>query len=180
MVGNSNGDVKAGPGRCGAQPSSAVYAVPAPEPRHDGADERDGHAGGRRERCEVWTPTQNGEAAAGRRRRASGLPPAQCEVYKIHLGGGFGRRGAVHDWVRQAVLIAKEMPGTPVKLLWTREEDMVHGRYHPVTQCKLTAALDAQGNVQGLHMRISGQSILAGIFPQNVQATARTRWSSRA
>jgi hypothetical protein len=60
------------------------------------------------ERCEVWTPTQNGEAALAATADAAGLPPAQCEVYKIHLGGGFGRRGAVHDWVRQAVLIAKE------------------------------------------------------------------------
>ena len=87
----------------------------------------------------------------------------------MHLGGGFGRRGAVHDWVRQAVAIAKEMPGTPVKLIWSREEDMLHGRYHPVTQCKLTAGLDAQGNVTALHMRISGQSILAGVFPQNIK-----------
>ncbi len=86
------------------------------------------------------------------------------------LGGGFGRRGAVHDWVRQAVLIAKEMPGTPVKLIWTREEDMLHGRYHPVTQCKLTAGLDAQGQRSpALHMRISGQSIVAGLFPQNIK-----------
>jgi isoquinoline 1-oxidoreductase beta subunit len=71
--------------------------------------------------------------------------------------------------VRQVVAIAKEMPGTPVKLLWTREEDMLHGRFHPVTQCKLTGALDAQGNLTGLHMRISGQSILAGVAPQNLQ-----------
>lgn len=120
-------------------------------------------------RCEVWTPTQNGEAALAAAANAAGLPPAQCEVYKIDLGGGFGRRGAVHDWVRQAVLIAKELPGTPVKLLWTREEDMVQGAYHPVTQAKLTAALDAQGEVQALHMRISGQSILAGVFPQNIR-----------
>jgi isoquinoline 1-oxidoreductase subunit beta len=121
------------------------------------------------ERCEVWTPTQNGEAALAATAEAAGLSPRQCEVYKIHLGGGFGRRGAVQDWVRQAVLIAREMPGTPVKLIWSREEDMTHGRYHPVTQCKLTGALDAQGNLTGLHMRISGQSIVAGIFPQNIQ-----------
>ena len=120
------------------------------------------------ERCEVWTPTQNGEAALAATAEAAGLPPAQCEVYKIHLGGGFGRRGAIHDWVRQAVLIAKELPGTPVKLIWSREEDMTHGRYHPITQCKLQAGLDAQGNITALHMRISGQSILAGVFPQNV------------
>jgi len=121
------------------------------------------------ERCEVWTPTQNGEAALAAAAEASGLPPSACEVYKLHLGGGFGRRGAVHDWVRQAVIIAKAMPGTPVKLLWTREEDMTHGRYHPVTQCKLTAGLDAAGKLTALHMRISGQSIVAGIFPQNIK-----------
>jgi len=67
--------------------------------------------------------------------------------------------------VRQAVLIAKEMPGTPVKMLWTREEDMTHGWYHPVTQCKLTGAFDANNNLTGLHMRISGQSILATVAP---------------
>ncbi len=121
------------------------------------------------ERCEVWTPTQNGEAALAATAEAAGLPPARCEVHKIHLGGGFGRRGAVHDWVRQVVDLAKQMPGVPVKLLWSREEDMLHGLFHPVTMCKLSAGLDAQGNLAGLHMRISGQSILAGIFPQNIR-----------
>ena len=100
---------------------------------------------------------------------AAGLPIPQCEVYRLHLGGGFGRRSSSHDYVRQAVLIAKQMPGTPVKLIWSREEDMLHGRYHPVTQCKLTGALDADGNLDGLHMRISGQSILANINPQGLQ-----------
>lgn len=121
------------------------------------------------ERCEVWTPTQNGEAALAAAAEAAGLPPARCEVYKLHLGGGFGRRGAVHDWVTQAVQIARQMPGVPVKLIWSREEDMLHGRYHPITQCKLRAGLDAQGRLTALHMRISGQSILAGIFPQNIR-----------
>ena len=119
------------------------------------------------ERCEVWCPTQNGEAALAAAAEAAGLPPAKCDVYKLNLGGGFGRRGA-HDWVTQAVLIAKQMPGTPIKMLWSREEDMAHGKYHPITQCKLTAGLDAQGNVTGLHMRISGQSIVAGLLPQNL------------
>ena len=120
------------------------------------------------ERCEVWCPTQNGEAALAATAEASGLPTSRCEVYKLNLGGGFGRRGA-HDWLHQAVAIAKQMPGTPVKLIWSREEDMQHGKYHPVTQCKLSAGLDAQGNLTGLHVRISGQSILAGLFPQNLQ-----------
>ena len=119
-------------------------------------------------RCEVWTPTQNGEAALAATAEASGLPAAQCEVYKIHLGGGFGRRGAT-DWVRQAVLIAKALPGTPVKLIWSREEDMQHGFYHPVTQCKLRAGLDGQGRLTALHMRLSGQSIVAALLPQLLQ-----------
>ncbi|WP_395701667.1 molybdopterin cofactor-binding domain-containing protein [Aquabacterium sp.] len=125
-------------------------------------------ATGTPERCEVWTPTQNGEAAFAAAVEASGLPPTKCEVYKIHLGGGFGRRGAT-DWVRQAVEIAKAMPGTPVKLIWTREEDMLHGFYHPVTMCKLQAGLDEKGQLTALQMRLSGQSIVAGLFPQNMR-----------
>ena len=121
------------------------------------------------DRCEVWVPTQNGEAAFAATLAASGLPADKCEVYKINLGGGFGRRGAFHDYVTQAVLIAKQVPGTPVKLLWSREEDMTHGKYHPVMQAKLTGGLDASGNLTGLHLRLSGQSILAAVFPQNLQ-----------
>jgi isoquinoline 1-oxidoreductase beta subunit len=74
------------------------------------------------ERCEAWVPTQNGESALQAVASAAGLFPEQCEVYKTILGGGFGRRG-MHDFVTQAVQIAKQMPGTHVKLLWSREED---------------------------------------------------------
>jgi isoquinoline 1-oxidoreductase beta subunit len=117
------------------------------------------------ERCEVWCPTQNGEASLEAAAKASGLPIQQCDVYKIHLGGGFGRRGAFQDYVSQAVAIAKQIPGTPVKLLWSREEDMAHGHYHPITKCKLTGGLDDKGELTGLHVRISGQSILASVRP---------------
>jgi isoquinoline 1-oxidoreductase beta subunit len=165
-VGNKVGDVEAAL-NAAARKITATYSYPFQN--HATMEPMNATAKWTPERCEVWTPTQNGEAALAATAEASGLPATQCEVYKIHLGGGFGRRGAVHDWVRQAVLIAKELPGTPVKLIWSREEDMLHGRYHPVTQCRLTAALDDKGEVTGLHMRISGQSILAGIFPQNIR-----------
>jgi isoquinoline 1-oxidoreductase subunit beta len=166
VVGNSVGDArKAITGA--ARTVEAVYSYP--HQNHATMETMTATARWTPQRCEVWTPTQNGEAALAAAAEAAGLPPASCEVYKLLLGGGFGRRGAVHDWVRQAVAIAKEMPGTPVKLIWSREEDMLHGRYHPVTQCKLTAALDKDGNLDGLHMRISGQSILAGVFPQNIK-----------
>lgn len=145
----------------------AVYAYPFQN--HATLEPMNATARWTAERCEVWTPTQNGEAALAATAAAAGLPPARCDVHKLPLGGGFGRRGAVHDWVTQAVTVARALPGTPVKLLWSREEDMQHGRFHPLTQCKLTAALDERGEIEALHMRISGQSILAGIFPQNVR-----------
>jgi isoquinoline 1-oxidoreductase subunit beta len=84
------------------------------------------------------------------------------------LGGGFGRRG-FSDFVQQAVIIAKQLPGTPVKLLWSREEDMQHGKYHPITQCKLIGAFDADKNLTGLHVRLSGQSILSTVRPEAMQ-----------
>jgi len=121
------------------------------------------------DKCEVWVPTQDGEGSFAAVLAASGLPADKCEVYKINLGGGFGRRGAFQDYVTQAVRIAKEMPGIPVKLLWTREEDMVQGRFHPIMQCKLTGGFDAQGNLTGLHMRLSGQSILKEVRPAIVE-----------
>ena len=121
------------------------------------------------DRCEVWVPTQNGEAALAAAAEASGLPLAKCEVYKIHLGGGFGRRGAFHDYVKQAVWIAKQIPDVPIKMIWSREEDMMHGFYRPVQQCKMTAGLDDKGNLLGLHMRLSGPSILNQLFPARLE-----------
>lgn len=117
------------------------------------------------DRCEVWVPTQNGEASLGACAQAAGLPPSQCEVYKIHLGGGFGRRGS-QDFVTNAVLLAKQMPGVPVKLLYSREEDMRRGFFRPVGQAKLQAGLDDKGNLVGLTMRIAAQSIPAALLPQ--------------
>ncbi|WP_426166422.1 molybdopterin cofactor-binding domain-containing protein [Pseudoduganella sp. R-34] len=165
-VGNSNGDAKAALARAHRK-IEAVYSYP--HQNHATMEVMNATAVWTPERCDVWTPTQNGEAALAATSEAAGLPQSKCDVTKLHLGGGFGRRGATHDWVTQVVKIAREMPGTPIKLIWTREEDMQHGRYHPVTQCKLTAGLDAKGEVTSLHMRIAGQSILAALFPQNVK-----------
>jgi len=119
------------------------------------------------EKCEVWVATQNGEASLAACAEAAGLPPSQCEVYKHHLGGGFGRRG-FQDYTTKAVLLAKQIPGVPVKTIWTREEDMRQGRFRPVGQCKLEAGLDDKGNVVGFKMRIASPSILASAFPQRL------------
>lgn len=164
VVGNENGDARAAIASS-ARKIEAVYSYPYQN--HATMETMNATAKWTPTRCEVWAPTQNGEAAFAACAEAAGLPTAQCDVYKINLGGGFGRRGQT-DYVRQAVLIAKEIPGTPIKLIWSREEDMLHGKYHPITQCKMTAGLDAQGNITALHMRISGQSILAGVAPQSI------------
>jgi isoquinoline 1-oxidoreductase beta subunit len=164
-IGNKAGDAKAAIAGA-AKTIEAVYSYPFQN--HATMEPMNATALYTPEKCEVWAPTQNGEAALAVAAEAAELPVARCDVHKLILGGGFGRRGR-SDYVRQAVLIAKQMPGTPVKLIWTREEDMTHCTYHPITQCKLTGGLDAAGNLAGLHMRISGQSILASLMPQNLQ-----------
>jgi isoquinoline 1-oxidoreductase subunit beta len=166
FIGNQAGDVRAAIAGA-AKKIEAVYSYPFQH--HVTMEPMNTTARWTPERCEIWTPTQNGDAALAAVSQASGLPLDKCEVHRMLLGGGFGRRGFT-DYIHQAINIAKEMPGAPVKLIWTREEDMLHGRYHPVTQCKLTGALDAGGNLTGLHMRISGQSILASVNPQGLQS----------
>ena len=161
-VGNENGDAKAAIAGA-AKKVEAFYDYPYQN--HATMEPMNATALYTADRCEVWCGTQNGEAAFAATLEASGLPADKCDVHKLILGGGFGRRGQT-DYVRQAVLIAKEMPGTPIKLLWTREEDMQHGYYHPVTRCKMTGAFDANNNLTALHMRISGQSILFTLRPE--------------
>jgi isoquinoline 1-oxidoreductase beta subunit len=166
FVGNKAGDAKAA--LAGATKKvEAVYSYPYQN--HVCMEPMNATARYTPEKCEVWVPTQDGEASFAAVLAASGLPADKCDVYKINLGGGFGRRGAFQDYVTQAVMIAKEMPGTPVKLLWSREEDMAQGRYHPVMQCKMVGAFDASNNLTGLHMRLSGQSILAAVRPAIVE-----------
>lgn len=166
FVGNANGDFERAKSTA-AKTVEAIYSYPYQN--HATMEPMNATALWTEERCEVWCPTQNGEAALAAASSAAGLPVERCEVYKIHLGGGFGRRGAFHDYVQQAVSIARQMPGTPIKLLWSREEDMTHGMYHPITKAKLTGMLDEQGELLGLHVRISGQSILASVMPQRLK-----------
>jgi isoquinoline 1-oxidoreductase beta subunit len=113
------------------------------------------------DRAETWVPTQNLEASLAALSESSGVPLDKCAVNRVDLGGGFGRRGGTQDYVHQAVEIAKAFPDTPVKLIWSREEDQAHDFYRPISQCKLSAGLDNDGNLVGLHVRVSGQSINA-------------------
>ncbi len=118
------------------------------------------------DKCELWCGTQSGQGSHAAAATASGLPLDKVSVNRVMLGGGFGRRGAPQDFVTQSVLVAKEMPGVPVKMIWSREEDMTHGWYRPIGACKLSAGLDANGDLQALHIRLAAPSILATVRPE--------------
>ena len=137
FVGNQNGDAKAAVAGA-AKKIEAVYNYPYQN--HATMEPLNATAVYTADKCEVWCGTQNGEAAFAAVLEASGLPADKCDVHK-------------------------QMPGTPIKLLWSREEDMQHGAYHPITQCKLTGAFDADNNLTALQIRLSGQSILFALRP---------------
>ncbi len=121
------------------------------------------------DRLEVWCGTQNGEATIAAASETSGIPLENVIVHKMHAGGGFGRRGGHQDYTKQAVKIAMAMPGTPVRLQWSREEDMRQGRYRPVSLVKLRGALDKDGNWTGWHVRQADQSIILTVRPNMIQ-----------
>lgn len=121
------------------------------------------------DRLEVWCGTQNGEATIAAASETSGIPLEQVIVHKMHAGGGFGRRGGHQDYTKQAVKIAMAMPGTPVRLQWSREEDMRQGKYRPVSLVKLRGALDRDGNWIGWHVRQADQSIIVTVRPNMIE-----------
>jgi len=162
FVGNKSGDAKAAIASA-AQKVEAVYNYPYQN--HATLEPLNATALYTAEKCEVWCGTQNGEAAFAATLEASGLPAEKCDAHKLLVGGGFGRRGQT-DYVRQAVTIAKQNAGYPIKLLWSREEDMQHGKYHPITHCKLVGAFDADNNLTALQLRLSGQSIQFSLRPE--------------
>jgi isoquinoline 1-oxidoreductase beta subunit len=155
--------------RTAAQTIEAVYATPFLH--HATLEPMNATALWRPDRVEVWAPTQNAEAALRAAAEAAGLTPEQAEVYPTLVGGGFGRR-LRQDAVRQAVLIARAMPGVPVKLIWSRDEDTAHGHYRPVTQARLRGGLDDKGEPVGLILRISGQSILTSSLSRTASSQA--------
>jgi isoquinoline 1-oxidoreductase beta subunit len=120
------------------------------------------------DRVEVWAPTQNAEATHAAAAAAAGVPLENVEVHLTYLGGGFGRRG-FQDYTRQAVAIAKQLEGRPVKLLWSREEDMQHDFYRPMTMMRFKAALDGGGRLTALRVRDSTHSIMASVRPQEIK-----------
>ena len=137
----------------------ALYEVPylahaAMEPLNCTAHARDG-------RVDIWMGTQAPELAMRRAAEAGGVWPGQVFVHNCYLGGGFGRR-AINDELAQAVRVSKAV-GAPVKLVWTREEDMRHDRYRPQAALRFRAGLDARGVPVAWQMRTAVGSILRSL-----------------
>lgn len=95
--------------------------------------------------CEIWTSTQNPQAAQKEAARALGMPIAKVTVHVTLLGGGFGRKSKA-DFVSEAVLLAREVKA-PVRVQWSRTDDVQHDYYHAVSAQRLSAGLDARGKV---------------------------------
>jgi len=120
------------------------------------------------DRVEVWAPTQNAEATHAAAAATAGVPLENVDVHLTYLGGGFGRRG-FQDYTRQAVTIAKSVEGRPVKLLWSREEDMRHDFYRPMTMMRFRAGLDDEGRLIAWRIRDASHSIMALVRPQEIR-----------
>ncbi len=125
-----------------------------------------------REGCEIWNGEQLQSIDQGAIARYTGLKPEQIKLHMLYAGGSFGRRGNLKsDYVLEAVSIAAALvkgdkPNIPVKLVWTREDDMAGGYYRPMFLHTLAAGLDADGNIAGWQHRLVGQSIMSGTVLQ--------------
>jgi isoquinoline 1-oxidoreductase beta subunit len=117
--------------------------------------------------CELWVGTQVPALAQGAAAKIAGLPPEKVKVHNHYLGGGFGRRLEV-DSVIQAVAFAKLAKG-PLKVIWTREEDIQHDMYRPYYYDRLSAKLDNKGMPTAWFHRVTGSSIMSRFAPPMVK-----------
>lgn len=120
-----------------------------------------------KDRCDVWVGTQVPAMAQAGAVGITKLPPEKVFIHNHHIGGGFGRRLDV-DFINQAVAIATHVD-YPVKLIWTREEDMQHGIYRPYYYDRLSAGLDKEGNIIAWKHQVTGSSIMSRWIPQFVK-----------
>jgi len=116
----------------------------------------------RSDSCEIWTGTQFETVDRANAAQVAGLPPEKVQIHTTLLGGGFGRRAnPASDFVREAVHVAK-VAKAPVKVVWTREDDLQGGWYRPMWHDRFTAGLDANGEPVAWTHTIVGQSIMQG------------------
>ncbi len=161
QVGRADGDVAAGL-RSAARRMEAEYAVPFLA--HATMEPQTCTAHVRPDGVEIWAPTQDASTALATAAIAAGVSDDKVKINRMLLGGGFGRRGSIQEFIRQAVLIAREVDA-PVKLIWSREEDVAHDLYRPFGMARLVAGLGGDGMPVALSIRLAGPSFVAAILP---------------
>lgn len=114
--------------------------------------------------CDIWTSTQFPQGAQGAAAARSGVDPAKVRIWPQFIGGGFGRRLDV-DFIGQAAAIARAVPGKPVKLIWTREDDTRHDFYRPASYHTVAGGLDADGRLVAFDYKMVSSSITNRMFP---------------
>jgi len=113
--------------------------------------------------CHVWGPVQFQQGAQGAAAQASGLAPEKVFIHTTFIGGGYGRK-LENDFVAQVVSIAKAS-GKSVRMIWSREDDMTHDFYRPISYTQMAGGLDANGNLIGLSSKLTSPSVTARAFP---------------
>ena len=171
LVARNDGDA-ASALAAGGKTVEAVYEVPYLE--HACMEPMNATAHLTADRCTVWAPTQNPGGSREIAAKLTGLPVERVTVNTTFLGGGFGRRGQI-DYVVDAVEVAKAIGGGPVKVIWTREDDLTHSFYRPSTYNVFRAALDAGGKPTAWFTRAVG----ARAPPPAGHGPARARWTTR-
>jgi isoquinoline 1-oxidoreductase beta subunit len=164
VVARNEGDCKNGLQQA-AQKIEATYVLPYLA--HVTMEPMNCTAWIRSDRCDIWVSTQNQTGVLQLATKITGLKPDQVHVHTTYLGGGFGRR-AETDVVEEALQIAKAT-GKPVKLLWTREEDIQNDFYRPGNCCKIEGGIDARGHIVAWSHKVVVPSIFARIFSQMVR-----------
>jgi isoquinoline 1-oxidoreductase subunit beta len=163
------GDVQAALAAPGARLVEAVYEAPLLS--HSPMEPMNCTVALSPERADVWISTQAPMAVLQMAAKEAGLKPEQVYVHNAFVGGGFGRRGGAHDELVQAIAVAMQV-GKPVKLIWSREQDIRRDRYRPQAAVRFRAALDGEGRPQAFQAQIAvGSLIRGGAGPQELQAS---------
>ena len=120
------------------------------------------------DQLQIWVSTQNPESSLTAAASTADVPQENVKVFAMQIGGGLGRKSP-QDFTRQAVAIAKALPGKPIKLMWSREEDTQHDLYRPASLVKVRASLKPDGKPEALHIRVSAPSIFAQLLRMPLQ-----------
>jgi isoquinoline 1-oxidoreductase beta subunit len=164
VIGRHTGDAEQAIARA-PKKVEAIYEVPFLA--HATMEPMNATAHVRADGVDVWAPTQFQTLAQTTAAKIAGVPPSSVKVHTTFLGGGFGRRAEI-DFITDAVQLSKAA-GAPVKVIWTREDDMRHDFYRPATYNVLRAGLDADGMPVAYWHRTVASSIMSRFFPQFVK-----------